>query len=360
MSTQSGITVSPELNDAFKSLSSSSALIIKISSDSTQLIPEKTIISTSFKSLFTELYDYISSQFPEPCYIIVSNEEEENDKTFISFIPDVAQLRSKMLYASTRNTIITNLSNGINNLKLAFTELDELKYDEFIKTINNNNNNNNDNLGLLTEDEKILQGINNNSSLSNFEFKKKLVSMGSNNNEGGTDILYKFEDELKNEINQLSIEDFEKLIVFNIDLSKELVILKSIKSKISINQLISTLESLNNTPKTPQYSIYNYSKSGKLAFIYSCPSGSPVKDRMIYASFKNSLINYLKEIFNKSGLIIDKNLEVGDLDELELSELTSTEQGNGGGDNDSESINSASSSSNNRLKFNKPKGPRRR
>lgn len=80
---------------------------------------------------------------------------------------------------------------------------------------------------------------------------------------------------------------------------------------------------------------------------------------MIYASFKNSLINHLKDKLSKSGLTIDKNLEVGDLDELELSDLQPEEQQQQQGE-DSESISSASSSSKAGLKFNKPRGPRRR
>ena len=43
MSTQSGITISSQLNDAYKNLSANSALIIKISSDSTELIPDQII-----------------------------------------------------------------------------------------------------------------------------------------------------------------------------------------------------------------------------------------------------------------------------------------------------------------------------
>ncbi|KAK6897261.1 Twinfilin-1 [Candida tropicalis] len=358
MSTQSGITSSEELTESFKSLPSSSALIIKISSDSTKLIPEKTITSTSLSTLFSELNSYISKEFPDPSYIIINNEKGNgNDKTFISFIPDVAKLRSKMLYASTRNTIINNLSNGINQ-KFSFTELDELTNDYYLKCLNDNSNNTNE--GLLTEDEKILQGINNLSSFGNHGFKKKLASMGGSEDlSNNQDILYKFDNELTNAIDNLTSNDYEKLIVFNIDLSNELVKLQNIKSNISINQLIQTLESSNES-KSPQYSIYNYNKNGNLAFIYSCPSGSAVKDRMIYASFKNSLINHLKDKLSKSGLTIDKNLEVGDLDELELSDLQPEEEQQQQQGEDSESISSASSSSKAGLKFNKPRGPRRR
>ncbi|RCK54322.1 Twinfilin-1 [Candida viswanathii] len=349
MSTQSGITVSQELNESFRSLTPTSALIIKISPDSTELIPDKTITSNTSASLFTDLNSHISSQFPDPAYIVISSDEQDNTKSFISFIPDVAKLRSKMLYASTRNTIINSLGSGIGP-KVAFSELEELTWDSFQKSIASDDN---ADTGLLTEDEKILQGINNLSSFGNHGFKKKLASMGGEEDLAkNQDILYKFDPELTAAFDGVSSADADKLIVFNIDLAAELVKLQTVESGVGVSQLVGVLDGANGV-KSPQYSVYAY-RPGSLAFIYSCPSGSAVKDRMVYAAFKNSLINHLKGKLAGVDVAIDKNLEVGDLDELELSELQPEQQ------EEAESVDSSSSSSKTGLKFNKPKGPRRR
>ncbi|RCK67181.1 Twinfilin-1 [Candida viswanathii] len=351
MSTQSGITVSQELNESFRSLPPTSALIIKISPDSTELIPDKTITSNTSASLFADLNSHISSQFPDPAYIVISSDDQDDAKSFISFIPDVAKLRSKMLYASTRNTIINSLGSGIGP-KVAFSELDELTWDSFQKSIASDDNAADVGL-LLTEDEKILQGINNLSSFGNHGYKKKLASMGGEEDLAkNQDILYKFDPELTAAFDGVSSTDADKLIVFNIDLAAELVKLQTVESGVGVNQLVKVLDGAN-AIKSPQYSVYAY-RPGSLAFIYSCPSGSAVKDRMVYAAFKNSLINHLKGKLAGAGVAIDKNLEVGDLDELELSELQSGQQ------EEAESVDSSSSSSKTGLKFNKPKGPRRR
>lgn len=406
MSTQSGITISSQLNDAYKNLSTNSALIIKISSDSTELIPDQIITGsdnttsttkdiTILEPIFEKLINQISQEFPHPSYIVISY---NSNQYFISFIPDIAPIKQKMLYASTKNSLITSLGGNKLIKKFAWTELDELTLNYFIKSIDDDQGSNikkeeeEELNSLLTEDEITLQKLNNLSLYSTTNhhhhgFKKKLPSMtnddGSTTGSGNADqdILYKFTPELTEQLQSIiensspessnDNDNKKSLISFNIDTTKELLTLKSIDTQIEINQLIDTLNNHTSSRISPQYILYNY-QIGKLAFIYSCPSGSSVKDRMIYASFKNSLINHLNQLIKSTNIdddiIIDKNIEVGDLDEIELSQLQDANElihdTNTNGNNNSSSnflsSNNSSLSSKNGLKFNKPKGPRRR
>lgn len=405
MSTQSGITISSQLNDAYKNLSTNSALIIKISSDSTELIPDQIITGsdnttsttkdiTILEPIFEKLTNQISQEFPHPSYIIISY---NSNQYFISFIPDIAPIKQKMLYASTKNSLITSLGGNKLIKKFAWTELDELALNYFIKSIDEDQGfdikkEEEELNSLLTEDEITLQKLNNLSLYSTTNhhhhgFKKKLPSMtnddGSTTGSGNADqdILYKFTPELTEQLQSIiensspessnDNDNKKSLISFNIDTTKELLTLKSIDTQIEINQLIDTLNNHTSSRISPQYILYNY-QIGKLAFIYSCPSGSSVKDRMIYASFKNSLINHLNQLIKSTNIdddiIIDKNIEVGDLDEIELSQLQDANElihdtntnGNNNSSSNSLSSNNSSLSSKNGLKFNKPKGPRRR
>lgn len=406
MSTQSGITISSQLNDAYKNLSTNSALIIKISSDSTELIPDQIITGsdnttsttkdiTILEPIFEKLINQISQEFPHPSYIVISY---NSNQYFISFIPDIAPIKQKMLYASTKNSLITSLGGNKLIKKFAWTELDELTLNYFIKSIDEDQGfdikkEEEEELNLLlTEDEITLQKLNNLSLYSTTNhhhhgFKKKLPSMtnddGSTTGSGNADqdILYKFTPELTEQLQSIiensspessnDNDNKKSLISFNIDTTKELLTLKSIDTQIEINQLIDTLNNHTSSKISPQYILYNY-QIGKLAFIYSCPSGSSVKDRMIYASFKNSLINHLNQLIKSTNIdddiIIDKNIEVGDLDEIELSQLQDANElihdtntnGNNNSSSNSLSSNNSSLSSKNGLKFNKPKGPRRR
>lgn len=409
MSTQSGITISSQLNDAYKNLSANSALIIKISSDSTELIPDQIITGsdnttsttkdiTILEPIFEKLINQISQEFPHPSYIVISY---NSNQYFISFIPDIAPIKQKMLYASTKNSLITSLGGNKLIKKFAWTELDELTLNYFLKSIDDDQGSNikkkeeEELNSLLTEDEITLQKLNNLSLYSTTNhhhhhhhgFKKKLPSMtnddGSTTGSGNADqdILYKFTPELTEQLQSIiensspessnDNDNKKSLISFNIDTTKELLTLKSIDTQIEINQLIDTLNNHTSSKISPQYILYNY-QIGKLAFIYSCPSGSSVKDRMIYASFKNSLINHLNQLIKSTNIddviIIDKNIEVGDLDEIELSQLQDANElihdtntnGNNNSSSNSLSSNNSSLSSKNGLKFNKPKGPRRR
>lgn len=409
MSTQSGITISSQLNDAYKNLSTNSALIIKISSDSTELIPDQIITGsdnttsttkdiTILEPIFEKLINQISQEFPHPSYIVISY---NSNQYFISFIPDIAPIKQKMLYASTKNSLITSLGGNKLIKKFAWTELDELTLNYFLKSIDDDQGSNikkkeeEELNSLLTEDEITLQKLNNLSLYSTTNhhhhhhhgFKKKLPSMtnddGSTTGSGNADqdILYKFTPELTEQLQSIiensspessnDNDNKKSLISFNIDTTKELLTLKSIDTQIEINQLIDTLNNHTSSRISPQYILYNY-QIGKLAFIYSCPSGSSVKDRMIYASFKNSLINHLNQLIKSTNIddviIIDKNIEVGDLNEIELSQLQDANElihdtntnGNNNSSSNSLSSNNSSLSSKNGLKFNKPKGPRRR
>ncbi|KHC57788.1 hypothetical protein MGC_02074 [Candida albicans P37039] len=406
MSTQSGITISSQLNDAYKNLSTNSALIIKLSSDFTELIPDQIITGsdnttsttkdiTILEPIFEKLINQISQEFPHPSYIVISY---NSNQYFISFIPDIAPIKQKMLYASTKNSLITSLGGNKLIKKFAWTELDELTLNYFIKSIDEDQGfdikkeEEEELNSLLTEDEITLQKLNNLSLYSTTNhhhhgFKKKLPSMtnddGSTTGSGNADqdILYKFTPELTEQLQSIiensspessnDNDNKKSLISFNIDTTKELLTLKSIDTQIEINQLIDTLNNHTSSKISPQYILYNY-QIGKLAFIYSCPSGSSVKDRMIYASFKNSLINHLNQLIKSTNIdddiIIDKNIEVGDLDEIELSQLQDANElihdtntnGNNNSSSNSLSSNNSSLSSKNGLKFNKPKGPRRR
>ncbi|KGU32765.1 hypothetical protein MGM_02123, partial [Candida albicans P75063] len=404
MSTQSGITISSQLNDAYKNLSTNSALIIKISSDSTELIPDQIITGsdnttsttkdiTILEPIFEKLINQISQEFPHPSYIVISY---NSNQYFISFIPDIAPIKQKMLYASTKNSLITSLGGNKLIKKFAWTELDELTLNYFLKSIDDDQGSNikkeeeEELNSLLTEDEITLQKLNNLSLYSTTNhhhhhhhgFKKKLPSMtnddGSTTGSGNADqdILYKFTPELTEQLQSIiensspessnDNDNKKSLISFNIDTTKELLTLKSIDTQIEINQLIDTLNNHTSSRISPQYILYNY-QIGKLAFIYSCPSGSSVKDRMIYASFKNSLINHLNQLIKSTNIdddiIIDKNIEVGDLDEIELSQLQESNElihdtntnGNNNSSSNSLSSNNSSLSSKNGLKFNKPK-----
>ncbi|CAK9438266.1 uncharacterized protein LODBEIA_P25020 [Lodderomyces beijingensis] len=349
MSTQSGITVSHELAETFKT--SKEPLVIITSPDATQLIPDSAYTpptSTTPSAIFESLHEYLSSKFPQPSYLVVPHAESQ---IFISFIPDSAPIKQKMLYASTKNTLLASLGSYNFKHRFAWTELDEVSLDYFEKCLREDGQ-----AGPMSKDEELLNKINQQQQQQHFSgFKKELASMNTSN-----DILYKFDAQLTQALSQL--RDVGQVVIFNIDVPREIIPLQQSLHAVQPGDLIETLAA--NVGKGPQYIIYKY-QSTKFAFIYTCPSGSSVKDRMVFAASKNSLIQRLK---NEFSVVVDKNLEVGDLQELDVSELDAGGGDEGGADDSASSSASYTTASsgassggqNLGLRFSKPKGPRRR
>ncbi|PVH14675.1 uncharacterized protein CXQ87_002822 [Candidozyma duobushaemuli] len=346
MATQSGITASEELLDSFKALKSG-ALVITLNDDSTQLIPDSGYTSpssTDLSSVFNSLSEYFEAQYPTPGYAII--QKEGGDNIFVSFIPDSAPIRQKMLFASTKNTVLQQLGSsnfGTKNI-LALTDVDELSLSHYEHLING------DNEALLTSDEKILAQINSVQNLNlgqsgDQSFKRELPSMHSTQKSttSGSNLLFKVDSDLENEISgSLS----GKLVVIKIQKEAETLELVKSVSDVTPKTLISSLESaVGSAEASPVYALFGYNDE-KVAFIYSCPSGSKVKDRMLYAANKQGFLTHLKADHLKDSQL-DVVLEVGDLDEIDISRL------------EPENSQSSQQSSNN-LRFSKPKGPRRR
>lgn len=346
MSTQSGIVASEELLNKFKDFKGN-ALAIKINSENTQLIPDPEFEDSSSPELsatFDKIRGYLEASYPNPAYVIVSVPEE--GYSFISFVPDNAPIRQKMLYASTKNSLLTTLgsNNFIKNQVFSWTDLDEISYSHYKSATSDNKD-----VGL-TDSEKVMKEIDSLQAMSLAEskgtssFQKKLVSMS-----GGDNLLFDFDEKLSEKLEEEALAETgnNNVIIFNIGLPNEIFKLENCKSSVVTSNLINTIKELSATG--PHYVLYNYHDL-EYAFIYTCPSGSKVKDRMIYASLKRGLISHLKSILESNGKTLDKSLEVGDVEELEISELEPVDA----------SVASTTSTNKNGLKFNKPKGPRRR
>lgn len=109
MSTQSGIVAEQALLHSLNENLSADGIVIiiaKISPDSTSV--HQTQVTRSFEELVQ-----LASQEREPLYIFYKPEGLAK-YFFVSFIPDGSPVRSRMLYASTKNTLARQV--GSNSL----------------------------------------------------------------------------------------------------------------------------------------------------------------------------------------------------------------------------------------------------
>ena len=153
---QSGITVSKELHNAFNDLVSSPSkrgLIATITSET--LIPQSVLPSKSpdFYTDLPSLPTLLSKD--QASYILLRRYQNAPDGyVAVTYIPDSAPVRQKMLFASTRLTLVRELGAERFRESLFVTEMKELEKEGWEK---------HDAHGALkaplTEEEESLQGV---------------------------------------------------------------------------------------------------------------------------------------------------------------------------------------------------------
>lgn len=331
MSSQSGIVPSEEVVVKVHEFVSSHkrALLLAIDASSLSVDIGETVSGTS--DLDTDL-DKIASELltDVDCrYIILRYDEKKF--AFISYVPDNATVRYKMLYASSKNTLLRSLGGELFDPILFVNSADELTADGWRKIVRSMNVE-----VPLTESELNLKDVKekelylNSSKSSN---TAKLVSDSS------SALLFEIDPELES---LLSSDTTARSTLLSLEISQEVLKLINKSEGVAVSSLVELVRPITG----PSYHLYT-SDTGAQFFILTCPSGSKVRERMLYAANKQGLLNHLKG----KGWDFAKVIEAGDADEIELTELQSTTE---------QAVPETTSAGSGRLRFAKPKGPRRR
>lgn len=305
---QSGINVSKELQDAFNELVSTPSqrgIIATISSEA--LIPQHTLPSksTDFFSDLPALTPLLSTTAAS--YIILRRYQNAPDGyVAVTYIPDTAPVRQKMLFASTRLTLVRELGTERFRESLFVTEIKELEKAGWEK---------HDAHGALsaplTEEEENLKGI------KEAEAEAKGGTEGRRLETGGK-LSIATSTEAREALGMFRVGEGGNLLQLNINVKDETIELVG-SSNTDADGLSSAIS---NTE--PRYSFFRYSQqvegTEKLptVFIYTCPSGSKIKERMVYASTKQG---FLASMSSEMGVEIAKKLEVSSPSEITASIL---------------------------------------
>lgn len=95
----------------------------------------------------------------------------------------------------------------------------------------------------------------------------------------------------------------------SIDLSRETLVLAGTEADgLQPAQLASVI-----AKNEPRYSFYRHGGDGATLFVYTCPSASSIKQRMLYASSRASTVSTLAP---EHGLTIKGKLEATDPDDV--------------------------------------------
>ncbi|QRV99992.1 cofilin/tropomyosin-type actin-binding protein [Ceratobasidium sp. AG-Ba] len=307
MSASSGIGVSPELTAAFASaVESKDTRFLKVKIQNESLVPDETIpigsneLVQDFGKLQEVLHDDV------PAYILART-NVESEWLFISYVPDSAKVSDEMLYASTRAALTKALGDQRFKDSIFATSKSDLTpeaYEAHLRHLSAPK--------PLTAREKELEEI----RAAERESSSAYEGSGVRQSIVGSRVGMKWTDEAGEALKELPTTG-GKAVVLSIDPANEVLVLKD-------TQVVSLEEFPGILPTAePAYAFYSWAQDNAtphVVFTYTCPSGSPVKHRMVYSSGVASLVNDVKA---NLGITVAKRLEASDPAELDLDWLKS-------------------------------------
>lgn len=252
--------------------------------------------------------DFIGTKLvpSEPRYLIVTDDthDGENKKfAFILFVPDNAKVRSKMLYASSSSLLQRQLGGASNfTRQIYWTEIEEVSAKGWKEHLAHEKLD-----APLTREEQSLQDVREKEADQMFGTNARrshVVAGGSIHavSASNGNLPIQLSEEAKLALEKLT--QGPGAIGLQIDSKGETLVLTE-KSRtgesVDKNELVETvIDSVN-----PQYTVFKESSDGNAIFIYTCPTASKVKERMVYAVNRKPASN----IVSNSGIKVEKELE---------------------------------------------------
>lgn len=281
-----------------------------VSIEKESLVPKDSIplASTSFTEDLGKLQPHLTPN--QAAYVLLKTHPGEPDGfAAITFVPNTAPVRQKMLFASTRLTLVREL--GIERFRQTVfaTEKDELTAEGWAK------HEAHENLSApLTEEESGLQGV---------KEAEAQESQGTGARRGhvSSKIDVQTGDGVVESLQLLKEEGCKgTLVQLKYVLPDEALQLDSSTDNVALSEVASSIST-----SEPRYSFYSHpSSSGteaNILFLYTCPSSSKIKERMIYSTGKS----WTRTVAERdAGITVTKSLEA-----TEPSELTPDVLGEG-------------------------------
>ncbi|KAL9603920.1 MAG: hypothetical protein Q9219_000858 [cf. Caloplaca sp. 3 TL-2023] len=312
---QSGISVSPALHSTFHTYLSSPdlfALLITITAErleplSTIPFPTASSSPPTFLSSLSALNPHLTPT--QALYIILRrpsqspSDEVTSSLIAVTYVPDTAPVRSKTLFASTRLTLIRELGAEKFSEQIFATESGDLSAEGWEKWERHGKGE-----APLTREEEVLG-----------EVKRKEGEEGRGTgvrraHVQGDGMKVKLADGVREEVRRLVAEGGGGglLVMLRIAQNEEIELagveetdVQTLAAKISDTE--------------PRYSFFRQSsevegrEESPIVFIYTCPSGSKVKERMVYASFKKIVMDAVSQ---EGGFEVTKKLEASSPSEI--------------------------------------------
>ncbi|CAG8483046.1 13624_t:CDS:10 [Funneliformis caledonium] len=309
MSHQSGIRVSQELADVFaKAVSEKNLRLLRISIINESLVPNGTKeIADNWESDFAGVSDFLEEK--TPCYILYRLDSKSStgdyEWIFMTYVPDISKVRDKMLYASTRATLLKELGDSRFVDSVYGTTTAEFSLEGYQKHRRHKEAD-----APLTEREKELAEVKTAEANANaFSYSTRKSHAAG--------ISFPMSDEAIQAIQGLLQPDLtNNFVKLFLDIKKETIELDETVN-INIDNLAKSFPT-----DSPRYAFYVYQHTHdgvdviSNIFIYTCPPNSKIRERMLYSSCRGSVITFAEK---EAGISITKKLETNDPEDFTKS-----------------------------------------
>jgi len=312
MSVPSGIELSDQLKDVFaEAVQDPSIRFLKIAIRNEKLAHESTVQKSA---------DTLEEELPKlqtiledktPSYVLARLDGD--GWLFISYVPDDATVRDKMLYASSRGSLIKSLGAthfADNIFATSKEDVTQEAYSAHRKHVNAPK--------PQTSQEKEMEQVREAERGGSFEGSR------ARRNHVGARVGLNWSEEAERAITELGDGDEDTLVIMSIDVESETLIAASVTEEM-VDDLASALPD-----EEPCFAFFswkhNYATTPRrdIIFIYSCPSTSPIKGRMVYSLAAASLIQTAKGLLAGSRAnLVTKKLETSDPSEINAQFIVS-------------------------------------
>lgn len=332
MSHQSGIKSTQNLRDFFAKSKEGNIRMLKVVINATEelvLDSFKDVNSQKWEDEYNELV--LNNVEPKsPCYFFYRLDDKSTTGytwLFITWSPDFASVKQKMLYASTKSTLKQEFGAGQIKDELFGTCQEDISLEGYLKHVTSQSA-----PKPLTNREEEIEEIRKNENLTKINVDTKQKTLQG--------VMFPIETNGLNKLEQFRNGDCDYLR-FSIDINGEKILLDGSYESLGVGSIAKEIPA-----DTGRFHLYRYKHMHEgedfksVIFIYSMPGFKcTVKERMLYSSCKSELLSFLK---GQASIEINKTFETSDPDDITESYIL-------------DEIHPKKLSDN--LKFSKPKGP---
>ncbi|KAF2126210.1 actin depolymerizing protein [Dothidotthia symphoricarpi CBS 119687] len=297
---QSGISASQELKSALGTLITSSSQRGLLATIQNETIVPSATISSSSSAFLSDLSNLSKHVQPNAAlYILLRRADSLSspDKSLVAvtYVPNSAPVRQKMLFASTRLTMVRELGSEHFAESVFCTEADELTSQGWEKHVKHSESEN-----PLTAEEQSLQDI------KAAEALESRGTQGQSLAQGGK-LEIRAAGGIAEALRGLG-KGGDNLVQLRMDAATETLRLVS-----STSATPSTIASSIDT-REPRYAFYRHDDPDtSIVFISTCPSVAKIRERMLYAASRANVVGLAQ---NEGGLKVNKRIEATNPEEV--------------------------------------------